>query len=96
MSLTVLLLVPAICFIGGFFSTLAGLGGGLFTLASTSLLLPLPVVVPLNGVLILAGQVTRVAQYYRHIDWTVTLPFIPGSITPKRMSTIAEVIAPMP
>jgi uncharacterized membrane protein YfcA len=79
-SLTVLLLVPAICFIGGFFSTLAGLGGGLFTLAATSLLLPLPVVVPLNGVLILAGQITRVAQYYRHIDWSITLPFIPGSL----------------
>jgi uncharacterized protein len=79
-SLTVLLLIPAICFIGGFFSTLAGLGGGLFTLAATSLLLPLPVVVPLNGVLILAGQITRVAQYYRYIDWDITLPFIPGSV----------------
>ncbi len=80
MSLTVLLLIPAICFIGGLFSTLAGLGGGLFTLASTSLLLPLPVVVPLNGVLILAGQITRVAQYYRYVDWKITLPFIPGSV----------------
>src|SRR5690606_35773966 len=43
-------------------------------------LLPLPVVVPLNGVLILAGQITRVAQYYRHVDWAITLPFIPGSL----------------
>ncbi len=80
MSLTVLLLIPAICFIGGFFSTLAGLGGGLFTLASTSLLLPLPVVIPLNGVLILAGQITRVAQFYKYIDWSITAPFIPGSL----------------
>jgi uncharacterized membrane protein YfcA len=79
-SLTVLLLIPAICFIGGFFSTLAGLGGGLFTLASTSLLLPLPLVVPLNGVLILAGQITRVAQYYKYVDWKITLPFVPGSV----------------
>lgn len=80
MSLTVLLLIPAVCFIGGFFSTLAGLGGGLFTLAATSLLLPLPVVIPLNGVLILAGQITRVAQYYKYVDWRITLPFIPGSL----------------
>lgn len=80
MSLTVLILIPAICFIGGFFSTLAGLGGGLFTLASTSLLLPVSVVVPLNGVLILAGQITRVSQFYRHIDWDITRPFIPGSV----------------
>jgi uncharacterized protein len=79
-SLTVLLLIPAICFIGGFFSTLAGLGGGLFTLASTSLLLPIAVVVPLNGVLILAGQITRVLQYHKHVDWKITLPFIPGSM----------------
>lgn len=80
MSLTILLLIPAVCFIGGLFSTLAGLGGGLFTLAATSLLLPVTVVVPLNGVLILAGQVTRAAQFRRHIDWQITLPFIPGSV----------------
>jgi len=79
-STTVLFLIPIICFIGGFFSTLAGLGGGLFTLACTSLLLPISVVVPLNGVLILAGQITRVAQFYKHICWEITLPFIPGSI----------------
>jgi len=87
-SLTVLLLIPAICFIGGFFSTLAGLGGGLFTLASTSLLLPVSVVIPLNGVLILAGQITRVAQFYRHIDWNITLPFIPGSMIGAALGTV--------
>lgn len=87
MSLTVLILIPAICFIGGFFSTLAGLGGGLFTLASTSLLLPVSVVVPLNGVLILAGQITRVTQFYRHIDWSITLPFIPGSMLGAALGT---------
>jgi uncharacterized membrane protein YfcA len=79
-SSTLLILIPLICFIGGFFSTLAGLGGGLFILASTSLLLPVSVVVPLNGMLILAGQITRVIQFHKHIDWTITLPFIPGSI----------------
>lgn len=87
MSLTVLILIPAICFIGGFFSTLAGLGGGLFTLASTSLLLPVSVVVPLNGVLILAGQITRVVQFYKHINWEITLPFIPGSVIGAAIGT---------
>ncbi|GEM_PF-518265 len=85
--LEVLILIPAICFIGGFFSTLAGLGGGLFTLASTSLLLPVSVVVPLNGVLILAGQMTRVVQFYKHIDWSITLPFIPGSVLGAALGT---------
>lgn len=80
MSLSLLLLIPAICFIGSFFSTVAGLGGGLFTLACTSLLLPVSIVVPLNGVLILAGQITRALQFHRHIDWSITLPFIPGSL----------------
>ena len=80
MSLSLLFLIPAICFIGSFFSTVAGLGGGLLTLACTSLLLPVSVVVPLNGVLILAGQVTRALQFHRHIDWRITLPFIPGSL----------------
>lgn len=94
MSLTVLILIPAICFIGGFFSTLAGLGGGLFTLASTSLLLPVSVVVPLNGVLILAGQVTRVLQFYRHIDWSITLPFIPGSVIGATLGTMVYFAMP--
>jgi uncharacterized protein len=87
-SLTLLILIPAICFIGGFFSTLAGLGGGLFTLASTSLLLPVSIVVPLNGVLILAGQITRVAQFYKYINWDITLPFIPGSVVGATIGTV--------
>jgi uncharacterized protein len=86
-SLILLILIPAICFIGGFFSTLAGLGGGLFTLASTSLLLPVSVVVPLNGVLILAGQITRVVQFYKYINWDITLPFIPGSVIGATVGT---------
>lgn len=87
MPLSLYIFIPAICFIGGFFSTLAGLGGGLFTLASTSLLLPISVVVPLNGVLILAGQITRVLQFYRFIDWRITIPFIPGSIVGASLGT---------
>lgn len=75
-----LLLIPLICFVGGFISTVAGLGGGLLILACTSLLLPLSEVVPLNGVMILAGQVTRALQFRKHIDWSITRPFIPGSI----------------
>lgn len=80
MSDQVLYLVPLICFVGAFLSTVAGLGGGLLILACTSLLLPLSQVVPLNGVMILAGQVTRAVQFRKHIDWRITRPFIPGSI----------------
>jgi len=66
----------------------------LFTLASTSLLLPVSVVVPLNGVLILAGQVTRVTQFYRYINWDITLPFIPGSIVGATVGTMIYVAMP--
>jgi uncharacterized membrane protein YfcA len=93
-SVTLLILIPAICFIGGFFSTLAGLGGGLFTLACTSLLLPISVVVPLNGVLILAGQITRVVQFYKYINWEITLPFIPGSVIGATIGTLIYVALP--
>lgn len=80
MSEHLLYLVPLICFVGAFISTVAGLGGGLLILACTSLLLPLSQVVPLNGVIILAGQVTRAIQFRKHINWSITRPFIPGSI----------------
>jgi uncharacterized membrane protein YfcA len=80
-------LIPVICFFGGFFSTLAGLGGGLLTLAATSLILPVSVVVPLNGVLILAGQITRVLQFHRFINWQITIPFIPGSMLGAAIGT---------
>lgn len=59
---------------------MAGLGGGLLILAFTSLLLPISQVVPLNGVMILAGQITRVIQFRKHICWEITRPFIPGSM----------------
>jgi uncharacterized protein len=75
-----LLLIPLICLVGAFISTVAGLGGGLLILACTSLLLPITQVVPLNGVIILAGQVTRAIQFRKYINWSITLPFIPGSI----------------
>lgn len=80
MSDQLLYVVPLICFVGAFISTVASMGGGLLILACTSLLLPLSQVVPLNGVIILAGQITRAIQFRKHIDWSITRPFIPGSI----------------
>jgi uncharacterized membrane protein YfcA len=81
-------LIPLICFIGGFISTVAGLGGGLLILACSSLLLPISQVVPLNGVIILAGQITRAIQFRKHIAWNITLPFIPGSIVGATLGTL--------
>jgi len=77
---SLLILVPAIVFAGAFLSTVAGMGGGLLILASCSQIMPIAIVVPLNGVFVLAGQVARTFQFHRHIAWHVTTPFIPGSI----------------
>lgn len=86
--LLLLILIPCICFFGGFLSTVAGLGGGLVILACTSLLLPVSEVIPLNGVLILAGQITRLIQFRQHICWEITRPFIPGSIVGATVGTL--------
>jgi len=80
--------VPLIVFAGAFLSTVAGMGGGLFILASCSLILPVSVVVPLNGVFVFAGQITRVMQFHRHIAWHITLPFIPGSMLGAFIGTV--------
>lgn len=83
-----LYIIPVICFIGAFVSTVAGLGGGLLILACTSLLLPISQVVPLNGVIILAAQITRMIQFRKHINWDITLPFIPGSVLGAALGTL--------
>lgn len=66
----------------------------MLVLATTSMILPVSVVVPLNGVLILAGQITRVIQFWRYIDWKITIPFIPGSLLGAAMGTFIYIGLP--
>lgn len=61
-------------------STVAGMGGGIVLLASTTFILPISSVIPLNGVFILGSMVSRVWHFYPHINWKVTLPFAIGSL----------------
>jgi len=81
-------LVPAIVFGGAYLSTVAGMGGGLLILATCSQIMPIGIVIPLNGVFVFAGQVTRTIQFHRHIAWNITLPFIPGSILGATLGTV--------
>jgi uncharacterized membrane protein YfcA len=81
-------LVPAIVFVGAYLSTVAGMGGGLLILAACSQIMPVTTVIPLNGVFVFAGQVTRTVQFWRHIAWDITLPFIPGSILGAILGTL--------
>ncbi len=75
-----LIVAPLICFIGAYLSAIAGLGGGLVVVAACSQIMPLSMVVPLTSVFVLSGQVARMIQYRDHIDWSITIPFIPGSL----------------
>lgn len=61
-------------------STLAGMGGGVVLLASTTLILPISVVVPLNGVLMLGAQASRLWHFREHLDWPITRAFMIGSL----------------
>ncbi len=88
MSDYLIFLVPAICFAGAFLSTVAGMGGGLLILATCSQIMPVGIVIPLNGVFVFAGQVTRTIQFHRHIAWHITLPFIPGSVIGALLGTL--------
>jgi len=83
-----IVLVPAIVFAGAYLSTVAGMGGGLLILATCSQIMPIGIVVPLNGVFVFAGQVTRTVQFWRHIAWEITLPFIHGSILGAFIGTV--------
>lgn len=83
-----IILVPLIVFGGAYLSTVAGMGGGLLILATCSQIMPVSIVIPLNGVFVFAGQVTRTAQFWRHITWEITLPFIPGSVIGAALGTL--------
>lgn len=88
MSDYLIILVPLIVFGGAYLSTVAGMGGGLLILATCSQIMPVNIVIPLNGVFVFAGQVTRTFQFWRHIDWKITLPFIPGSVIGAILGTL--------
>lgn len=86
--------IPIICFLGAYLSTVAGMGGGLLILAGCSQILPISAVVPLNGVLIFAGQTARAMQFHRHIEWRISRPFIPGSMIGAILGSLIYVSLP--
>jgi uncharacterized protein len=82
-----LFIVPLICFLGAYLSTVAGMGGGLLILACCSQIMPLTAVVPLNGVFVLSAQIARISQFHKYISWEITRPFIPGSLIGAMLGT---------
>jgi len=82
-----IIIVPLVCFAGAYLSTVAGMGGGLLILATCSQIMPISTVIPLNGMFVFAGQVTRTIQFRKHIPWDIALPFIPGSVIGAALGT---------
>lgn len=75
-----LALLAVFSFIAAIVSTLAGMGGGIVLLATSTFILPISSVIPLNGVFILGGQLSRLYHFYPHINWSVTRPFAIGAV----------------
>lgn len=75
-----LALLAGFSFIAAVVSTLTGMGGGIVLLAASTLILPMSAVIPLNCVIILGGQFSRLCHFYRHINWPISGPFILGAL----------------
>ena len=55
-------------------------GGALIILAVTSVVLPVSAIVPIHSTLLIGSTSTRVAFFWRDIDWRITRPFLVGSV----------------
>ncbi len=55
-------------------------GGALIILAVTSVVLPVSAIVPIHSTLLIGSTSTRVAFFWRDIDWRIARPFLAGSV----------------
>lgn len=63
-----------------FLTAAAGIGGGIILIAVMAVLVPAPVLIPLHGAVQIGSNVGRVAILLNHVNRTVLLPFILGTI----------------
>lgn len=75
-----LVILAALSIVAAVFSTLAGMGGGIFLLATLTYILPISAVIPLSGVFILGSQLSRLYYFYPCINWSITRFFSVGAI----------------
>jgi uncharacterized membrane protein YfcA len=68
-------------------STLTGMGGGIMMLVTSTLVLPISAVVPLNATFILGSQLSRIMHFYPWINWKVTKPFVIGAVIGAAIGT---------
>jgi uncharacterized membrane protein YfcA len=73
-------LLVGISFFGSFLSTAAGIGGGVTMLAVMAQVMPPLALIPCHGVVQAGSNMSRVALFFRHIDWQFMRWFVLGSL----------------
>lgn len=66
-------------FVAAVFNAAFSVGGALIILAVTSTVLPVQAIVPIHSAILIGSTITRVGLFWRHIDWSLVLPFLVGS-----------------
>lgn len=76
-----LLTLLAICTIAtSAFAAVLGQGGGIMLMGVLAAVIPAPVLVPLHGVIQAASNGSRAALAFKHVNWTIILPILAGTI----------------
>lgn len=73
-----LVLLPAST-LASFVTAAFGVGGGVMLLAVMTVFLPVPVVIPLHGVIQAGSNVGRIALTWRHVQWPILAAFAAGA-----------------
>ncbi len=82
-----LIILAALAYIASVMSTVTGMGGGILMVVTSTLVLPISAVVPLNAAFILGSQVSRILHFYPYINWTITRPFVVGAVIGAAVGT---------
>lgn len=92
-----LLALVSASFFAAIVSVLAGMGGGIFLLAMSTLIFPITIVIPLNGAFFVGAQFSRVVHFFKYIDWPTARAFTLGALAgaaigAKTYSLMSELI----
>lgn len=74
-----LVLLPAST-LASFITAAFGIGGGVMLLAVMTVFMPVPVAIPVHGVIQAGSNVGRTALTWRHVEWPILLAFAGGAV----------------
>ncbi|WP_262693393.1 sulfite exporter TauE/SafE family protein [Kordiimonas aquimaris] len=73
-------MLVGVSFFGSFLSTAAGIGGGVTLLAVMAQVMPPLALIPCHGVVQAGSNMSRMALFFKHIDWKFMRWFVLGSL----------------